>query len=130
MSWQLPRDLVVKMIEPLFSAKLRYGLELAVNIRKEETDTGLRSLHRVHRAAMKAAFSIPTREHPETSIYYVQQTNRRQFTTWRCKPRLGWCGVYARNWKEHPLTGSRIEHHGSVNVDARQRNERNARMRT
>jgi hypothetical protein len=76
MSWQLPRDLVVKMIEPLFSAKLRYGLELAVNIRKEETDTGLRSLHRVHRAAMKAAFSIPTREHPETSIYYVQQTKQ------------------------------------------------------
>jgi hypothetical protein len=64
------------MIEPLFTAKQQYGLELAVDITKAEADTGLCSLHIVHQAATKAILSIPTREHPEDEHLLLQQTQQ------------------------------------------------------
>jgi hypothetical protein len=55
MTWQLPRDLVIKIIEPIFTAKLQYALELVTDTTKADTDMGLKRLHKLHRGAMKAA---------------------------------------------------------------------------
>jgi hypothetical protein len=65
MTWQLPRDLVIKMIEPIFTGKLQYALELVTDTTKAETDMCLKRLHKLYRAAMKAALGIQMRDHPE-----------------------------------------------------------------
>jgi hypothetical protein len=52
MSWQLARDLVLRMIEPIFTAKLRYAMELVCDTTNLEADMGLRRLHKIPRAAM------------------------------------------------------------------------------
>jgi hypothetical protein len=77
MTWQLPRDLVIKMIEPIFTAKLQYALKLATDTTKVETDIcmGLKRLHKLHRAAMKAAIGIQMRDHPEDA-QLLQQTQQ------------------------------------------------------
>jgi hypothetical protein len=60
---------VLRMIEPIFTAKLRYAMELVCDLTNSEADMGLRRLHKIHRAAMKAALGIETRDHP-MMIYY------------------------------------------------------------
>ena len=64
LTWHLPRDIVIKMIEPLFTSKLRYALELLTDSVKPDSDTLLKRLHSLHRGAMKAALRISSKEHP------------------------------------------------------------------
>jgi hypothetical protein len=46
------------MIEPIFTAKLRYSMELVCDSTNSEADMGLRRLHKIHKAAMKAALYV------------------------------------------------------------------------
>ena len=71
MQMQLPREVVCMMLEPIFTAKLRYGLELVVDIfAKPPQDKPLRELHALHRSAMKAALGIPCSAHPSNKELY------------------------------------------------------------
>jgi hypothetical protein len=63
------------MIEPIFTAKLQYALELVTDTTKAETDMGLKRLHKLHRAAMKAALGFQMRDHPEDA-QLLQQTRQ------------------------------------------------------
>jgi hypothetical protein len=41
---------------------------------KAETDMGLKRLHKLHRAAMKAALGIQIRDHPEDAVTAANTT--------------------------------------------------------
>jgi hypothetical protein len=120
MTWQLPRDLVIKMIEPIFTAKLRYALELVTDTTKAETDMGLKRLHKLHRAAMKAALGIQMRDHPEDA-QLLQQTRQASVHEMALRATAGLAWKCAHNWGDHPLTSHRVEGHQS---------ERNTRQAT
>ena len=53
LSWHLPRSILTKMIEPIFTSKLRYGIALICNCFNMD-DVATRKLNTLHRAAMKA----------------------------------------------------------------------------
>ena len=42
LAWNLPRDVVISMIDPIFTFKLRYGLELLIDITEPNTDPVLK----------------------------------------------------------------------------------------
>jgi hypothetical protein len=103
MTWQLPRDLVIKMIEPIFTAKLRYALELVTDTTNAKTDMGLKRLH---------ALGIQMRDHPEDA-QLLEQTRQAsvQEMALRATPGLAWKCTH--NWEYHPLTSHRVEGHQS-----------------
>ena len=110
---KLPTRAVCAMIEPLFTAKTRYALELTVDAFEDHgRDTTLKALHQLHRSAMKAALGISTRKHPsdatlfrrtgQVSIYQVAK-EATACLAWKC----------GQDWEHHPLTGGRLERHFS-----------------
>jgi hypothetical protein len=101
MTWQLPQELVIKTIEPIITAKLPYALELVTDTTKAETDMGLKRLHKLHRAAMKAALGIQMSDHPEDA--QLQQLTRQASVhkmALRAMARLAW--KCAHDWGDHP----------------------------
>jgi hypothetical protein len=65
------------MIKPIFTAKLQYALELATDTTKSETGMGMKILHKLHRAAMKAALGIQIGDHPKDAqlLHQTQQAS-------------------------------------------------------
>ena len=112
LSWHLPRDLVIEMIEPLFMSKLRYAIELVVDITVPEDDQVFKKLHSLHRQAMKAALGIGPRaiicdkelfvRTKQYSVLYTATVATANMA-YKC----------SRDWDNHPLTGDKIEHHFS-----------------
>ena len=106
------------MIEPLFCAKLRYGLELIVDILHKDKgeDLALQALHSLHRGAMKAALGISHRKHPSDEELY-RRTGQQpiRLMAQAATALMAWkCG---RDWRNHPLTGGKvIEHYSGRNT--------------
>jgi hypothetical protein len=103
MTQQLPQDLVIKMIEPIFTAKMQYALELVTGTTKAETDMVLKRLHKLHREDMRAALGIQTRDHPEDNqlLLQTQQASEHEMAL-RATAGLVW--KCAHNWGDQPLT--------------------------
>jgi hypothetical protein len=59
---------VLRIIKPIFTAKLRYAMELVCDTANLKSDMGLSRLHKIHRAAIKAALGIKTRDHPNDDL--------------------------------------------------------------
>jgi len=111
LSSKLPRHIMCQMIEPIFTAKARYALELLVDA-TEEKNMPLKHLHRLHRSAIKAALRIPALQHPSDKELYRQsgQMSIRKMA-WEATALLAW--KCSRDWENHPLTRGRIEKHVS-----------------
>lgn len=109
LSQQLPRRVVIQLVEPVFTSKLRYALELVVDT-ESMGDLVLKRLSSLHRQAMRVALGIGNRSQaPESEL--LQRTNQMPIskmaliatamTAWKC----------LRTWKVHPLTSGRIDEH-------------------
>jgi hypothetical protein len=99
---------VLRMIEPIFTAKLRYAMELVCDSTNFEADMSLRRLHKIHRAAMKAALGIETREHPDDDLL-LKRTGQSSVHEMALRAPAGLAWRCAQSWQNHPLTGGRIE---------------------
>ena len=109
LSWQVPRDVALSLIEPIFMSKLRYGAELTTNA-MDPNDINSKKLRVLHSAAMKAAARIPPRQHTdyEELLKTTRQTSIASVIA-RSTCRLAWqCSL---NWHTHPLTGGRVQNH-------------------
>ena len=101
LSWHFPGTVLTKMIEPLFSSKLSYGIELVGNC-FDENDIVLRKLHTLHRSAMKASLGIPTRHHP-TDQDLFQQTGQRSVLQMARRAAANMAWKAGQNWETHPM---------------------------
>ena len=98
------------MIDPIFSSKVRYGLELTCDVFEKEGSVVLKTLHHLHRKAMKAALGLSNYSHPKDLDLYKQtgQISIEQMAL-EATATLAWkCG---KNWEEDPLTAGRLEGH-------------------
>ena len=67
---KLPSGIASQLIEPLFTSKIRYALELVADVPGTAQGQLLKRLHLLHRSAMKAALLIPMRRHPNDEYLY------------------------------------------------------------
>ena len=111
LSWHLPKETVIKMIESIFMSKVRYALELLVDVTSVEHDMVLKRLHALHRQAMKAALGMG-RKTDISDEKLLQATGQSSVLccALSATARMAWkCGG---NWESHPLTtGNRIDKH-------------------
>ena len=119
---KLPEKVLCQMIDPIFSSKVRYGLELFCDILLKEKSVVLRTLHNLHRKAMKAVLGFRSDSHPKDSCLYKRsgQVSIEQMAL-EATATLAWkCG---KNWKEDPLISGRVEEH-LQGQNTRQRSQR------
>ncbi len=109
LTWHLPQNVLVKMVEPLFTSKMRYGVELIVDCLTRE-DAALKRLHSLHRLAMKASLSIPTRNHP-TDVELLQRTGQKSVFEMAMVATANMAWRAGQDWDRHPLTKGRIKKH-------------------
>ena len=117
---RLPKSTVCKMLEPIFTAKLRYGIELLAAL-PGANNTAIKELHSLHRGAMKAVLGLNTKDHPsdeelwkrtgQMSIHHLSLVALATLA-WKC----------GKDW-DNALTKGRLEPHHSG------RNTRQATMR-
>ena len=118
LAWKIPRDIAINLIEPVFTSKLRYGLELVANAKNPE-DMAIKRLEMLHKSALRAATGTKRRGVPYNDL--LAQTNQMPIRSiaenatamlaWKC----------AQNWSIHPLMQGRVETHKSLR-ETRQRN--------
>ena len=117
----LPAGVMCQMIDPVFTSKLRYALELVTNC-DAESDSLLKELHALHRKAMKAALGYGMNDHPgdeyllETTGQMSVQTLSRLATA--C---MAWKSL--RDPNKCSLMQGRLENHRSLK-QTRQRCQR------
>ena len=106
LSWHLPKSVLIRMIEPIFTAKMRYALELVVDITNNK-DHVLERLHHLHRQAMKTVLSIQRNQHPQDAelLKRTKQLSVRQMVI-GAMARLAW--QCSQDWERNSLTGGRI----------------------
>jgi len=107
----LPSKTTSKMIEPIFTAKLRYGLELIASV-LHENSVAIKQLHALHRGAMKAALGLSSFDHPSDKelLEVTGEMSVRQIAA-MAVANLAWkCG---RDWENNALTEGRLESHRS-----------------
>ena len=109
---KLPKKTVCEMIDPIFTSKLRYALELVTDA-AAESDSTLGQLHSLHRGAMKAALGIKPQEHPsdESLLALTGQLSVRQLSK-IATSNLAWKCFKSR--KSCPLLKGRLEDHTSL----------------
>lgn len=109
LTWQMPTKVVARMIEPIFTSKLRYGIEVIADVLNPH-DQVIKKLSSLHRLAMKAALRLPVRKHMSYDNL-LNQTNQASIEdlALRASTTLAWkCG---KGWNAHPLTAGRLEEH-------------------
>ena len=109
---KLPSGVVCQMIEPIFTAVLRYALELVTDYTAEK-DTILEELHSLHRGAMKAALGHNHYDHPSnefllTSTGQISVRNMSLIAT-AC---MAWKSL--KHPEKCPLMRGRLENHSSL----------------
>ena len=109
LTWHLPHKVVTEMIEPIFTSKLRYGIALICNC-FDKADVGIKKLHGLHRGAMKASLRLGSRHHPSDNEL-LRKTGQRSVREMVVIATANMAWKAGKNWKEHPLTGNRIEEH-------------------
>lgn len=109
LSYQLPRKVMSNLIDPIFTSKLRYGLELISNP-LDANDSVLTKLSALHRQAIKAALRIPKRRHV-SYVELLRQSEQKsiRFHSFTSQAKLAWQSI--GHHQSHPLTGCRIEQH-------------------
>ena len=111
LAWKLPRKITSKMIEPLFTAKLRYGLELVTNA-CDPQDVATRRLQVLHRSALRAALKVKKKGVPYKELLLCADQKSVEVMSKQATSLLVWkCG---QNWLNHPLTACRLECHKSL----------------
>ena len=111
LSWHLPTFVLTKMIEPIFSSKLRYGIEMIGNC-LDENDTVLKKLHSLHRSAMKASLRMSNKDHP-TDAVLLQQTGQKSVVAMAKIATANMAWKAGQNWDNYPLTAGRtLKHYG------------------
>ena len=105
LSWQLPPGIVSSMVQPIFTAKLMYGLPLLAG-----DASALSRLHSLHRMAMKAALRMTHRKHPSDDELY-RLTGQISIQEMALAAVGNMSSKCIRHWREHPLTATRIEEH-------------------
>jgi hypothetical protein len=64
--------------------------------------------HKIHRAAMKAALGIETRDHPDDALL-LKRTGQSSVHKMALRATAGLAWRCAQSWQNHPLTGGHIE---------------------
>ena len=93
----MPRNLTIRMIEPLFNSKMRYGIELL-----SCSEPAMEMMKRLHKSCMKAALGIPNRRHCEYEDL-LERTGQQSVSEMANKHmhNLSWlCG---KKWDKHAL---------------------------
>jgi hypothetical protein len=107
LSWSLPTGLVTSMIDPLFTAKARYAIEIIMD------EPTLTALHNLHRQAMKAALRLPRRvEISDKDLWERSGQSPIRMLAQTATANLAWHCM--KDWKGHSLTADRIEDHFST----------------
>ena len=98
------------MIEPVFTSKLRYALALLVDITAKEKDTVLKSLHHLHRQAMKVALGLERQSgYSDQELFDLTGQKSVLFSARVSTAKLSWS--CAKDWEGHALTRERLDHH-------------------
>ena len=109
-AWHLPRKIVIDMINPIFTSKLRYALELLVDTSKPNQDMAIHRFHSLHRLAMKASLGINRLKEISDQALWDQTGQKSVIHIANVAiARLAW--KCSKNWHEHPLTRNLIEEH-------------------
>ena len=99
------------MIEPVFTAKLHYGLELVTHA-CDPQDVATRCLQALHRSALQAALKIKKKGVPYKELLLCANQKSVKAMSKQATSILAWkCG---QNWQNHPLTAFRLECHRSL----------------
>ena len=109
----LPTTLLVKLIEPLFTSKMRYGLEIVVNVEEGQKGVIVKRLQQIHKKAMQAAVGWKAsqglcveellKRTGQASVYQMALTATGN-QAWRC----------GQDWDGHPLTKGRLRGHTNL----------------
>ena len=97
------------MIEPIFTSKLRYGLELICNS-FDSGDTVTRKLHGLHRSAMKASLGLKNWDHP-SDFELLTRTGQKSVTEMVRIATASMAWHAGQDWDRYPLTAGRIDKH-------------------
>ena len=115
LSFHLPVGVLVQMIQPIFTSKLLYGLQLLVSDPSSQ-DSSYSKLQNLHRQAMKAALRMSRGPSGITDEELLERTGQKSLKS-HVLSSLG-CMAWKtlRNWKTHPMTDGRVEEHMSQRV--------------
>ncbi len=111
LAWKLPRSITTRMIEPMFTSKLRYGLELVTNA-CDPQDVATRRLQALHRSALRVALKIKKKGVPYKELLLCANQKSVEVMSKQATSLLAW--KCAQNWQNHPLTAYRLECHKSL----------------
>jgi len=109
LSTKLPRHITCRMIEPIFTSKVRYAIELIADTTAER-NTALQVLHQQHRNAMKAALGMSRRKHPSDDLLY-RESGQVSMASIAAEAAVGLAWKCGQDWDQHPLTSTRVEKH-------------------
>jgi len=113
LSWHLPKDIVCQMIQAIFTSKMIYALPLVTDFRQED-DLSLRHLHKLHRAAMKAALSVYGKRSISDEELYGRSGQKSVWQMAKESTCNFACNCMKGKWNNHPLLKNRVEHHFSM----------------
>ncbi len=110
LSYKLPINLMLKLVQPIFTSKVQYGLQLLSNIGDAGSDISFKRLQNLHRLAMKAAFGLSPREKIsyEDLLLKTGQKSLKEIA-WKSIANMA-CDCLP-DWSNHPLVANRIETH-------------------
>ncbi len=109
LSWHLPQKIVVGMVEPIFTSKLRYGIALVCNCFSVE-DTSIKKLHSLHRIAMKASLKLANKHHP-SDTELLRKTGQKSVMEMTRIATANMAWKAGQNWNVCPLTADRLDKH-------------------
>ena len=111
--FHLPTVVLVSLIEPLFTSKLRYGLELLVDIEEGHQGVNVRRIENIQKKAMQAALGWKNSKGMSIEELRNKTLQPSVFEmaliatcnqAWKC----------GQDWEKHPLTKGRLRSHMSM----------------
>lgn len=110
LSQTVPRSAMIKMMQPIFTANLLYGLSLFVDVRNAN-DSNLKRLNGLHRQAMKASLGLPRRSERATEDL-LKMTGQKPVEQMARKQLAGLaCDCLSKHGATHDLTTDRLIYH-------------------
>ena len=101
---------MIKMMQPIFTANLLYGLSLFVDVRNT-IDSNLKRLNGLHRQAMKASPGLPRRSERATEDL-LKMTGQKPVEQMARKQLAGLaCDCLSKHGTTHDLTTDRLIYH-------------------
>ena len=106
---KLPKKTSVDLLQPLFISNILYSLPVLVDADLQGSPL-IRSLHGLHRQAMKAALSVPYNDHPSDS-FLLKESRQKSITHTAQSLLMSLSCKCLPNWSSHPLTKNRLKSH-------------------